>query len=213
MARAACAQVNRHYGVLLEKMVRISFAFFLASLLRGRILLRLMGGIICIALVGACDQHPVVPRLAEGYPFPALNLPHSNDNILSASAFQGKFIVLNIWATWCPPCRREMPSLERLHQKLDPRRFAVIGMSTDADERLAAEFLLQNGINFSNFFDSDGKFAKQWELKVYPETFLIAPDGKLVERIVGLREWDSPEIIAQLEAMYQSHARKPIISK
>lgn len=163
---------------------------------------------LCLFLVGACDRPSAPPRVAEGHPFPPLTFNHSNGNVLSADAFQGKLIVLNVWATWCPPCRREMPSLERLSRKLDQRRFAVVGMSTDADERLAAEFLLQNGITFANFFDVHGKLAKQWELKVYPETFVIAPDRTLIQRIVGLREWDSPDMVAQLETAYQRHLRK-----
>ncbi len=114
-------------------------------------------------------------------------------------------LVLNVWATWCPPCRREMPSLERLSRTLDPQRFAVIGLSTDQDEKLASEFLLQNQITFANFFDQSGKIAKQLGLKVYPETFVIAPDGTLVERIPGLREWDSAAMLAQLEDAYQRH--------
>lgn len=164
--------------------------------------------VLCAFLFSACDRQSVPPRLAEGQPFPSLDLGRSHGNVLSAATFRGKLIVLNVWATWCPPCRREMPSLERLSRTLDPERFAVIGMSTDADERLAAEFLLQNGITFANFFDVHGKLAKQWGLKVYPETFLIAPDGTLIQRIVGLREWDSPEMVAQLEAAYQRHFRK-----
>lgn len=164
----------------------------------------------CLALLAGCSKEapPVLARLAEGRPFPALKLDSTSDNALAAKAFQGKMLVLNVWATWCPPCRREMPSLERLSHVLDANRFAVVGMSTDEDELLASEFLLQNGITFTNFFDRNGKFAKQIGMTMYPETFLIAPDGTLVLRVQGLREWDSAPVLAELEQAYQRYQIK-----
>lgn len=178
----------------------------------------------CMALAGACGKSPPPkPEIAQGKPFPPLVLGPSGTfdtfgtfgtsgnasaNALADPSLRGKMLVLNVWATWCPPCRREMPSLERLSKTLDPKRFAVVGLSTDQDERLAAEFLLQNGITFINYFDENARVSREWGLKVYPETFLIAPDGTLVHRIPGLREWDSPEMVAELESMYQQHQGK-----
>ena len=114
-------------------------------------------------------------------------------------------LVLNIWATWCPPCRREIPGLDRLSQTLDPKRFAVIGLSTDDDALLASEFLIQNGITFTNFFDQKGKMSRQLGLQVYPETFVIAQDRTLVRRMTGLRDWSSPDMVNMLEGLYQAH--------
>lgn len=184
----------------------LNFFYFLLQAPR-RIGRGLGAGLMGIVFLCACERTASEPGLAEGRPFPPLTLNFSSGNVLSTKAFQGKMLVLNVWATWCPPCRREMPSLERLSRTLDPERFAVLGLSTDADELLASEFLLQNGITFANFFDKNGKLAKQLGLKVYPETFVIAPDGTLVQRITGLREWDSPEMVAQLESAYQRHQR------
>lgn len=176
---------------------------------------RAAAGVMCVvvlALAGCnkfgkqAEMPPAQP--VEGKPFPALVVEEGGGDVLAARGFQGKVLVLNVWATWCPPCRREMPSLERLSRTLDPNRFAVIGMSTDHDERLAAEFLHQNGITFANFYDRNGKLAKQFGMKVYPETFLIAPDGLLIQRIPGLREWDSADILAELEAAYQQHQKR-----
>lgn len=164
-------------------------------------------GLLCIVLLGACERPAEPPKLAEGLPFPPLELNFSSGKTLSTHSFHGKMLVLNVWATWCPPCRREMPSLERLSRMLDPERFAVVGLSTDADALLASEFLFQNNITFANFFDQNGKIVRQLGLKVYPETFLIAPDGTLVQRVTGLREWDSAEMVAQLEAAYQRYRR------
>lgn len=164
---------------------------------------------LALAALSGCSKAPAPkPEIAEGKPFPPIAMVNSSMNALEDSSLRGKLLILNVWATWCPPCRREMPGLERLSKTLDPARFVVLGLSTDQDERLAAEFLMQNGITFFNFFDQDARLSREWNLKVYPETFLIAPDGTLIRRIPGLREWDSPEMIAELESMYQEHQGK-----
>lgn len=170
----------------------------------------LMSRIVNMAAVGllllslaACDkQAPVAPPLVEGQAFPSPVLAFISRGNDAPQNLQGKLLVLNIWATWCPPCRREMPSLERLSKTLDPNHFAVIGLSTDADAILASEFLLQNGITFTNFFDQNGKEARQLGMKVYPETFVIAPDRTLLRRMPGWHDWSSPEMVALLEGLY-----------
>jgi thiol-disulfide isomerase/thioredoxin len=155
--------------------------------------------------VSACKKlESVPPQLVEGQAFPSFMLNYVLGEKANKSAFQGKVLVLNVWATWCPPCRKEMPSLQRLSQTLDPKRFAVIGLSTDQDAMLATEFLAQGGVTFDNFFDPNGHMSKQLGLKVYPETFLIAPDGTLARRVTGLQDWSSPEMLVLLEAIYQN---------
>lgn len=161
-------------------------------------------GLLLLSLA-ACDKPASAPpALVEGQAFPSSVLAFISRGNDSPRGLQGKLLVLNIWATWCPPCRREMPSLERLSKTLDPKRFAVIGLSTDADAILASEFLLQNGITFANFFDQNGKEARQLGMKVYPETFVIAPDRTLLRRMTGLHDWSSPDMVALLEGLYQA---------
>jgi peroxiredoxin len=144
-------------------------------------------------------------RPIEGKPFPKIALEAASGKTLSTETFRGKVVVLNVWATWCPPCRREMPSLEALSKRLDARRFAVVGLSTDDDAMLAREFLRQNDITFTNFFDRNGRISRQFDLEVYPETFLIGPDGTLIQRVPGMRDWSSPEMVAFLEMTYDTY--------
>lgn len=162
-----------------------------------------------LALLAACGRAPdaaTLPERAEiGRPFPKFALQYAGGEVLSTHSFKGKLVVLNVWATWCPPCRREMPDLEKLSRTLDPARFAVIGMATDEDALLAEEFLRANGIGFANFFDRGGSIAKQLGMQVYPETFIISQNGVLLERIAGLREWADPAMVAWLEATYRDN--------
>lgn len=164
-------------------------------------------GLLMVSLA-ACDKPvtPATPQLLEGRQFPSFMLDFIANSNDAAHSWQGKMLVLNIWATWCAPCRREMPGLDRLSKALDPQRFAVIGLSADADVLLASEFLTQNGITFANFFDQNGKLSRRLGLQVYPETFVISQDRTLVRRLTGLHDWDSPAMISQLEGLYQAQS-------
>jgi thiol-disulfide isomerase/thioredoxin len=187
-------RICRSFGAILEATVRTEWQRLSLAMM----LSLLMG-------VSACNKpESVPPQLVEGQQFPSFMLNYVLGENAGKPAFQGKVLVLNVWATWCPPCRKEMPSLQRLSQTLDPKRFAVIGLSTDQDALLATEFLAQGGVTFSNFFDPNGKMSKQLGLKVYPETFLIAPDGTLARRITGLQDWSSPEMLVLLEDIYRT---------
>lgn len=164
------------------------------------------GGLLLLAcvLLGGCNRkiEADIPVLAEGRPFPPIQLNFESGEALSIQSFRGKVLILNVWATWCPPCRREMPGLEQLSRELDPKKFAVIGISTDEDAYLAQEFIGQNQITFANFLDQDGRIAKALGLQVYPETFVVAADGVLLERHAGYRDWNSPDMVARLEQAY-----------
>ncbi len=123
----------------------------------------------------------------------------------SIAEMAGKVTILNVWATWCPPCRAELPSLQRLADSLDPSRFAVIGVSVDEDADFVREFLDEVAVSFPNYLDADRRVVED-ELGVdsYPQTFLIGADGSVAERIVGVREWAGPGILAQIRSLAES---------
>lgn len=167
-------------------------------------LVRMAAALVFLNAVVACDQasEPVTSQFLEGREFPPALLAIISGEEVASESLRGKMLVLNVWATWCAPCRHEMPSLNRLSKMLDPQKFAVVGVSTDADALLVSEFLLQNGIAYANFLDLNGKVVRQLGLRTYPETFVIAPDRTLVRRLTGLREWSSPEMVKFIEGLY-----------
>lgn len=126
--------------------------------------------------------------------FPELQLTNLQGEAVNTAQFAGKVLVLNVWATWCAPCRKELPSLQRLSEKLDPRQFAVIGMSVDADDHVVREFLIERKVTFTNLQDADMRMARSiLGVHAYPSTYLVNTDG-IVQRVVGgAQEWDSPE--------------------
>ena len=114
------------------------------------------------------------------------------------SDFKGKPLIINVWASWCGPCRTEMASLERLAQRYNGKEFNVIGISTDDYAHLAAAFIKQTGISFKNFLDSKLLLENMLGANTIPLTILVGPDGRVLEKVRGAREWDSPKIIDAL---------------
>jgi thiol-disulfide isomerase/thioredoxin len=177
--------------------------------LRRRSLLRIATAMVLTTTVAACDRLSSFSResalFVEGRAVPPELLALISGEGEAARSWRGKMLVLNIWATWCGPCRHEMPSLNRLWGMLDPRKFAVVGISIDVDALLVSEFLLQNAIGYPNFLDPGGKVVRQLGLNVYPETLVISPDGSLVRRVTGWRDWSTPEMVGLIEGLYSTH--------
>ena len=116
--------------------------------------------------------------------------------------YRGKVVVLNLWATWCGPCRKELPSLERLQRRLDPARFAVMGIALQDDAAAAREFVLQRAPGLPTLVPRDrAKVSAALAVGALPTTLLVGPEGDVLERVTGAREWDAPELVARIEAM------------
>jgi thiol-disulfide isomerase/thioredoxin len=113
---------------------------------------------------------------------------------------RGRVVVVNFWATWCPPCRREMPSLERLSQAMDGEGVAVLAVNIGEDEDTVFPFIgmVEPAPTFPLLFDKDAASLEAWGVQGLPTTFVVAPDGSLAYRAVGGREFDHPEIVEQL---------------
>ena len=111
------------------------------------------------------------------------------------SAFKGKPLIINIWASWCGPCRAEMGSLERLAQRYNGKEFNIIGISTDDYRNKAEAFIKQTEISFENFLDHKLLLENMLGANTIPLTILVDADGRVLKKVRGSREWDSPEII------------------
>lgn len=112
--------------------------------------------------------------------------------------FPGQTLVINLWATWCPPCVAEMPTLDRLQAQLGGERFEVVALSVDrAGVGAVRRFFDEIGIRALRIFvDRSGKAARDLRIFGIPATLLIGPDGREMGRLVGPAEWDAPEMVA-----------------
>jgi len=124
----------------------------------------------------------------------------------SHSQFAGKVIILNVWATWCPPCRKEMPDLIRLSRLLPANKFTVMGLSVDNNADDVRAFIKEYHIPFPIFWDKGGKQVAGPILGTfkYPETYIINRRGVYVEKVVGGFPWASPRTVAIMNAIYKT---------
>jgi cytochrome c biogenesis protein CcmG/thiol:disulfide interchange protein DsbE len=114
---------------------------------------------------------------------------------------RGKVVVLNFWATWCPPCVEETPSLNRLQEQIVPIGGMVLGISVDEDEAKYEQFLVQQKVIFPNYRDTTQTLSGRYGTSVYPETYIIDRDGKIARKMIGPQKWDDPEMVAYVRAL------------
>ncbi len=119
------------------------------------------------------------------------------------SDFRGKPLVINVWASWCGPCRQEMGSMERLSRRYGGKQFNVIGISTDDYMDRAQAFVKQLNITFSNFIDHELFLENMLGADRLPLTLLVDAKGKVLGKYYGSREWDSPESVAMIARSFQ----------
>ncbi len=119
------------------------------------------------------------------------------------SDYRGKPLVINVWASWCGPCRQEIRSLERLSLGDGGEHFNVIGISTDDYVDKAKAFLQQYNITFSSYIDSKLVLENMLGANVLPLTLLVDAQGKVLSKVYGAKEWDSPEIKAMIAQTFR----------
>jgi cytochrome c biogenesis protein CcmG/thiol:disulfide interchange protein DsbE len=117
--------------------------------------------------------------------------------------YRGQVVLLNIWATWCLPCRVEMPSMQRLEERLGSRGLRIVAVSIDDPgmERRIADFVREHRLTFEILHDAPGRIQAQYQTTGVPETFVIDREGRIRRRIIGQDDWSSPANVAFLERL------------
>lgn len=154
--------------------------------------LRLLAGagVGAVCLLNGCSSTDSSPLLHAGMVFPAFDLPGMDGQIHRLGDYAGSPLLVNFWATWCPPCRAEMPDLQALQHRLGARGLRVLGISVDEDANLVREFLLNYPVGFPVLLDSRRVLAEGLlRLNSYPTSCLVGRDGVVVEVIYGTRPW------------------------
>lgn len=118
------------------------------------------------------------------------------------SELRGKPLIINVWASWCGPCRSEMGSLQRLSRQYGGKQFNIIGISTDDDADAAYAFIQQSGITFDNYLDSRLILENMLGANTLPLTLLIDAQGRVLKKVRGARAWDSPEFIQLIGTVF-----------
>lgn len=129
---------------------------------------------------------------------------------ISLQAWQNKLVVLNIWATWCAPCRDEMPSLDRLQARLGGENFEVVALSVDTGgaDRVVSFFRDVEVAHLEVMLDPGGREARRLGTFGLPSTIIITSEGEELARLVGPAEWDDAEVVSLLESLIEEHAKR-----
>ena len=130
---------------------------------------------------------------------PALQLKDSDDQLVDLGQYRGRVVLVNFWATWCPPCRQEFPSLGRVRERFKPGTFEVIAVNVGEDVETAFPFT--GSTAFPVVFDTEAKTVAAWSVKGLPTTFLVDRQGHLAFQATGGREFDAPDILAVIEQL------------
>ncbi|WP_298271354.1 TlpA disulfide reductase family protein [Geobacter sp.] len=153
--------------------------------------------IIVLALLLGCsrEQKPAI----EGNPAPDFTLNTLNGELVKLSDLKGQVVLVNFWATWCPPCREEIPSLMRLDAAMAGKPFRMLCISIDEGGKVAIEeFFRKSGYALPALSDADKRVGKTYGITGVPETFVIDKRGVILKKVVGGMEWDQPDVIAYL---------------
>jgi len=164
-----------------------------------------VGTALLTALV-ACDSTATADfaPLQRGDQVPAYGAATLAGDSLALEALAGRPVMLNIWATWCPPCREEMPALQTLHDRYDARGLAVVAVSLDASGADAAAFAEELGLTMRMLHDPASRVTRAFRTTGVPETFLIGADGRVVRRWIGAFDPLADDVIASVESALAS---------
>jgi thiol-disulfide isomerase/thioredoxin len=159
--------------------------------------------LVCAAVfaTGACadtpGEVPVGGQLRDARMFSINGPPRM------LSSYRGKPLIINVWASWCGPCRQEMSSLQRLSQIDMKKQFRVIGISTDDDAIAAADYVVKSKLSFDNFVDHELLLENMLGANTIPLTLLIDGNGRVLAKIRGARDWTAPTAIALIEKSFK----------
>jgi peroxiredoxin len=157
----------------------------------------LVAGLVMTAVFGVALAIKLRPQLnlievgSTAPDFEAVQLPTGRPTRIED--YRGKVVLLNIWATWCPPCKVEMPSMERLHRKLAGTEFRLVAVSVDEEDSTAVNrFVKEMGLTFEILHNRDGSIRRIYQTTGVPESFVIDRDGVIVKKVIGAADWDAP---------------------
>lgn len=146
-----------------------------------------------------------------GEPAPSFQAHDLQRNPVNLEDYRGQVVLLNVWATWCPPCREEMPSMQRLYESYRGRDFEVVAVSVDAREGQTDEagrrggdieaFADSLGLTFDILHDPSGGIQDTYQMTGVPESFVIGRDGVIYQRVTGATEWDAPQHRALIDRL------------
>ena len=155
--------------------------------------------LLTVTVTGHAEQ--ALTTLPAGIPAPDFTLPDTEGNRHRLSDYRGRPVIINFWTTWCPPCREEIPSMNRAWHILKQEGIAMLAINMGEDEDTIFVFNADYPADFPILMDQAGEVIADWPVKGLPTTYVVAPDGSLAYRAIGSREWDDEALLDRVRAL------------
>lgn len=160
--------------------------------------------VLLVAIGGGAYIYSNMPStkvVVVGDKAPDFTLVDTKGNKVTLSEMRGKIVLVNFWATWCPPCIEEMPSMDRLNKFMAEEDFVMLAINTEKDgHTVVPKFLEKKPYDFTILYDDQGTVQQQYSVYNFPESFIIGKDGDVVEKVTGPFDWSSPRTVAFLKS-------------
>ena len=153
---------------------------------------------MAVALGNPSSTPFILSRFDTAQTLPPFQLRTLQGTPVHSDELAGRVLILNFWATWCGPCKEEMPSLERLRQKFPADQLAILAVTTDIRPREIKAFWQQLGLHFDVLLDEQEELSQALMVRNLPTTLIVDTHGHLSQRIMGPREWDSPKSVSYI---------------
>lgn len=167
-----------------------------------------IGVLIALSAAALVPTERVDPRVADSLralgfilvdePAPTFSAPSSTGGDVVLSNLRGQWVLVNFWASWCEPCREEMPSMRDMARSFNTEELQLVALSLDTDESAMSRFLIEMGVTPDDFLlarDESGAISARYGTRLLPETWLVDPEGRIVARIQGAIDWTSPDVL------------------
>ena len=157
--------------------------------------------LMLIAFCGALYHSLHETIVNAGDSAPDFTITADSGKTVTVHDFGGKLLLLNFWATWCPPCVEEIPGLNQLSKQLGPKGLVILGVSVDKDETIYRNFLTRSPLAYQTARDPEEKINLSYGTIQYPESYLIDRTGKVVEKFISSQPWASPQMLEHINSL------------
>lgn len=160
---------------------------------------RLFSLLFCVIAFTQAEAGELKPLPVR--PAPELALATLEGKTIDLASLRGRVVLVNFWAVWCPPCRKEMPSMSRLADRMQGRPFTILGVNAGEEPADIRTYLKQVPAHFPILLDSEGNHLKPWQVFAFPTSYVVDKQGRIRLGLFGSIEWDSAEVLAKLEPL------------